>query len=181
MPIPDSPAGAQPLMTQSAYAKRRGVSAMAVSLAIKSGRLAMSVVKDDRGVPKIADPDLADQEWDANSDYTDAPQHDRSGERASGERERDSDEPSDLADAAAEQKFWQSKLAQLKFRQAAKELIEASDVEERMSADYRSVRTKLLGLPSRARQQLPHLTLEDLTVLESLVREALEAIAADEP
>lgn len=50
-------------MDLSEYAKRRGVSKVAVSKAVASGRLRASVVRDDRGNPKIGDVDLADQEW----------------------------------------------------------------------------------------------------------------------
>ncbi|WP_216903182.1 hypothetical protein [Synechococcus sp. CCY 9618] len=38
-------------------------------------------------------------------------------------------------------------------------------------------RTRLLGVPSRLRSRLPHLTLDDLAVLEELQREALEELA----
>ena len=55
----------QPL-SLTAYAKRRGVSAVAVSKAVKRGRLRESVVTVD-GQPKIADPELADREWAENT------------------------------------------------------------------------------------------------------------------
>lgn len=56
-------------MTLGKYAEHRrarglpGCSKAAVSKAIKAGRLAKSVVRDHRGQPKIADPELADREW----------------------------------------------------------------------------------------------------------------------
>lgn len=51
----------------TAYAKRRGVSPVAVSKAVASGRLSASVVRDERNAPKICDPELADREWTANT------------------------------------------------------------------------------------------------------------------
>lgn len=54
-------------MTLTAYAARRGVSPKAVSKAIASGRLSASVTRDQHGQPKIADADLADREWAANT------------------------------------------------------------------------------------------------------------------
>ena len=42
-------------------------------------------------------------------------------------------------------------------------------------------RTRLLGIPSKAKQQLPHLSLSDLEVLEALVREALEGLVPSMP
>lgn len=53
------------------YAAHRGVSHVAVSKAIAAGRLAESVVYVQRGKkrsPKIADVELADREWDSNTD-----------------------------------------------------------------------------------------------------------------
>lgn len=51
-----------PPLSLRAYARRRGVSPEAVSKAVTTGRLKDSVVDG-----KIADPDLADREWDANT------------------------------------------------------------------------------------------------------------------
>lgn len=52
------------MMSLTEYAKRRGVSAVAVSKAVARGRLSASVARDERGQPKIADPELADREWE---------------------------------------------------------------------------------------------------------------------
>lgn len=54
-------------LTLTAYAARRGCSVKSVSRAIAAGRLVASVGRDDRGRPTIADPELADREWDANT------------------------------------------------------------------------------------------------------------------
>jgi hypothetical protein len=60
-------------MSLRAYARRRaelglaGVSTVAVSKAIKGGRLKASVIRDARGQPKIADPVLADREWNSRT------------------------------------------------------------------------------------------------------------------
>lgn len=56
-------------MSQREYAKRRGVSQAAVSRAIKAGRLRASVAPGGR----IADPELADREWNEHTDLTRAP------------------------------------------------------------------------------------------------------------
>lgn len=52
------------MMSLTDYAKRRGVSTVAVSKAVARGRLSASVTRDERGQPKISDPDLADREWE---------------------------------------------------------------------------------------------------------------------
>lgn len=182
-----------PPMSCRQYAKRRGVSAMAVSVAIKNGRLVKSVVRDAVGNPKIADPDLADQEWAANTDAT-------YRARAAGGDPRElvdpvlgqpvaplapptdapgDGEPIDLASASARAKHWDAELKELKFKEAARELIPARDVEARLVDVFSSCKVKLLEIPSRAKQALPHLSVTDLQVLEDLLRESLEGLTAE--
>jgi phage terminase Nu1 subunit (DNA packaging protein) len=178
-------------MTLTAYAKRRGVSTMAVSRAIARKRLVQSVVRNERGVPAIADPDLADREWDANTDLTHAPTYvkERAAARAAGAPPPDDDDAEDeapdlssvedmsLADASRSEKAWKAKLAELKYRQAAGELVPAKDVSRALEDTFARCKTKLLAVHSRARQSLPHLTVADLAVIEDLIREALEDLA----
>lgn len=180
-----------PPMSCRQYAKRRGCSAMAVSVAIKNGRLVKSVVRDAVGNPKIADPDLADQEWAANTDAT------MRSKAAGGDPAElvdhvlgvppapvehsvdDSDGPAtpiNLADAAARAKHWDAELKELKFKEAARELIPARDVESRLVDVFSACKVKLLEIPSRAKQALPHLSVSDLQVIEALLREGLEAL-----
>lgn len=55
------------LTSLRAYAKHRGVSLAAVQTAIDAGRLRESVTRDEHGTRKIADVELADREWRANT------------------------------------------------------------------------------------------------------------------
>lgn len=86
-----------------------------------------------------------------------------------------------LALESAREKHWKAKIAEQEFREREGELVEARMVELKLSGVYSQVRTKLLGVPSRARQALPHLTAGDVAVLEDLVREALEDLVEPEP
>ncbi len=61
------------MITLTAYAKMRGCSTVAVSKAISNGRLTASVVRDERGIVRIGDPELADREWAANTRARGAP------------------------------------------------------------------------------------------------------------
>ena len=47
------------------------------------------------------------------------------------------------------------------------------------TAKITNAKTKLQGIPSRARQRIPHLTTTDVAELEDLIREVLEDIASD--
>lgn len=172
-------------MSCAAYAKRRGVSGMAVSLAIKHGRLKASVVRNEYGQPKISDPDLADREWAANTDWTDAPQYAPKAPAVPApvveQVAPPAEEPGSIAGAAERQKHWSAKLAELKYHEAAAELVPASDVAREWTDLLTEVKTKLLGVPSRLRQTAPHLAAPDITQVEELIREALTALSPDVP
>lgn len=149
-------------MTQVAYAKRRGVTPMAVGRAIRDGRLKDSVVFDPNGKPLgIRDADLADQEWAANTDTTRALVGEERGE------------------AKARKDYWQAATAELEFKEAAKQLIPAATVDRKLAGYIASCRTKLLGLPSQLKQVLPHLTIDDVTKIDAVVRRALEDLAGE--
>jgi phage terminase Nu1 subunit (DNA packaging protein) len=153
-----------------AYARHRGCSRQAVSHAWKAGRIQRSVVLVD-GRPTIPDFAAADREWAANSDYT------RQPERVDGEEPNEGE----YAGAAAREKHWRAELAELQYKQRAGELVNAAEMAAAMTDAYTTVRTKLLGLPSKAKQRLPHLQLADLATLEEIVREALEELATGVP
>jgi hypothetical protein len=146
-----------------AYARRRGCSAEAVSKAITTGRLSRSVVRVD-GQPKIADPDLADREWAEATDQTRSPLRAADGLK--------------LQEELARAKHWEANLKEQQFREREGELVEAKLVEAQLAEVFTQCRTKLLGVPSRARQLLPHLTNADVAVLEDLQREALQDLVA---
>ncbi len=133
-----------------AYARRRGVSAEAVSRAIAKGRLQASVVRVN-GAPKIADPEMADREWAANTDLSRAPDYVKLlgaglGDDAP-EDEGDEDAAlgaSSLATAAAREKHWRAELAELNYKQRAGVVVNAAEMESAIAEDYSLVRTRAL-------------------------------------
>lgn len=156
---------------------------MAVSLAIKSGRLVKCIVRDQHGRPKISDPVLADREWDANTDLTKAPAFvkDAAAARAAPVDAPDGDDPdgpSDLAAATERLKSAQADLAELKRDTERGTLVLASEVKRKLDEVFSACKTRLLAIPSRARQALPHMPNADVVVIEDLVREALEDLAS---
>lgn len=58
------------MISVRAYADSRGISHTAVQKAIKSGRLVKCLTKSASGAVKIADANLADKEWAANTDQS---------------------------------------------------------------------------------------------------------------
>jgi hypothetical protein len=173
-----------------AYARHRQTSAPSVLRAIRSGRLKNSLVVDEHGKAKIADVALADQEWAANTDLSKAPGYvkDRGGDAAPAPtgargkaRQGSPAIPSALAEASAREKDWRARLAELEYRRKAGELVNAKDIETRIADVFARCRTKLLGLPSKAKAALPHLTHADVRAIDDLVRQALEDLAEPKP
>jgi phage terminase Nu1 subunit (DNA packaging protein) len=83
-------------------------------------------------------------------------------------------------DASAEAvrlKKEQADHAALKNQQLRAELVPAADVERAWSGILRQVRSGVLAVPSRVRQQLPHLTTHDIATFDAEIRRALEDLA----
>jgi hypothetical protein len=168
-----------------AYAKHRAAhglsgNAMAVSLAVKAGRLSKSVTYVN-GQPKITDPALADQEWERNTD-TQRRINAAGGVDPNVQRTPTIDSPpaaaiEDVATATERLKGAQADLAELKRDEARGELVPARDVERRLVEVFTACKTRLMAIPSRYRQQIPHLTADEVGHLERLVREALDDLA----
>jgi hypothetical protein len=147
---------------------------MTISNAVKDGRLRACVVRDPEtgrfaGLTSIEE---ADREWLANSDYTDAPQRAPAGLPAA--VDSDGTDAVTLGEASAWDKHWKAKLSELKYNEAVGKLIQASDVRREWTETLAQCRTKLLALPSQIRQAIPSLTLDDVVIVENLVRGALE-------
>ena len=151
-------------LTVTEYAEHRGVSQPTVSRAIQSGRLRDSVEHAPNGRPLIVDVELADQEWEANTDAT----------KVRGDPEADED----LIAATTRWKVAQADSVELKLRRDRGELVRAADVERAMAEAFSAARSSLLALPTQLKQDLPHLSLEDVSRIDARVREALEALSA---
>ena len=175
-------------MSLREYAKLRGVSAMAVSNAVKTGRLVASVARV-KGQPKIRDVALADREWDAHTDLSKAPGYvkQRAADRAPrgpGRPPKPDDDDQvrlgmSLADASAAEKVWKARIAELDFLERNGEVVNAKEMTAKLVDVYTRCRTKLLGIPTRVKQQLPNLSIKDVAAVDGLVRETLEELAEE--
>lgn len=85
-----------------------------------------------------------------------------------------------LTQASAAEKVAKARLADLQYREKIGELVNARDIEERFGGVLTIVRTKVLGVPGKCKGALPHLTVGDLAVMDTLLREALEDLASIE-
>lgn len=162
-----------------AYAKHRGVHPTTVSEAIRNKRLVTSVERDHFGNPKIIDAEQADREWDANTDAQ------KRANAAGGVRNTnpttDSTNVNELIDiATARLKEAQADLEEIKLAEKRETLVSEADVRREWIEILSQVRTKLLALPSRCKQEIPGLSVSDVELIDRIVREALEDLVASE-
>lgn len=73
--------------------------------------------------------------------------------------------------------YEQANLLELERREKEGQLVERASVEVTLTSLAGEVRTKLVAVPSRARQRIPHLTTEEIAILTDLIDEALESLA----
>lgn len=169
------------------YASRRGVSVEAVSKAITTGRLRESVVTVG-GQPKIRDAAVADREWALNTrQRVDQPPPGAIATERTTESQAEEigdDDPPDYyvsrarrEAAAADREVTEAALAAIELAETKGELLPAAGIEERLKNVFSSCKTKLLGVPARARQRDPSLSVEQIVLFEDLLREALEDLA----
>lgn len=156
-------------MSLRAYARRRGVSPEAVSKAVSTGRLSESVVTVD-GAPKIADPELADREWEASTRSQVA-----------------SPAPAGAADyhasralreaAAARREIAQAELAELDLAERRRQIVDAEQARVDVINAFSNVKTRMLAVPSRVAQRFPDLASNVVPLVDELIREALAELS----
>ena len=69
------------------------------------------------------------------------------------------------------------KLAELTRLEREGQLLRREDVMTAIGAAVNKTRTKILGVPSRVKQRIPHLSPEEIEIMRDLLTEALEELA----
>jgi phage terminase Nu1 subunit (DNA packaging protein) len=169
---------AQDPLSLRAYAQHRkalglpGTTLKSVQKALDAERISFVLVGGQKRIP---DPEAADREWAVNTD----PMRSRGAQDGDGEFGEDGDQEA-YKGASARERHWKAQLAELTYRQRAGELVNAAEVQAAIAETFSTVRTRLLGLPSKAKQRLPHLSFTDLAAIEAMVREDLEELVEPE-
>jgi phage terminase Nu1 subunit (DNA packaging protein) len=91
--------------------------------------------------------------------------------------------PEDLPEytvSRARSEYEKANLLELDRKTKEGQLLRREDVEQAWNAAVNITRTKVLGVPSRTKQQIPHLMPDEVEVIRDLLREALEELAAGE-
>jgi len=172
-----------------AYARQRGVSPEAVSKAIMTGRLKASVVQVG-GQPKIADVELANREWDANTQpRIDQQQPTQPRSPSRDDDGDDEDLPADIPPykvsrarreaEAARREGALADLAEIEVAEKREELVPVDEARAYIIDRFAIVKTKILGVPTRVAQRFPNIAAEVEAVVDQYLREILEELAAE--
>ena len=92
-------------------------------------------------------------------------------------------EPEELPaynDSRARSEYEKANLLELQRKTQEGLLLRREDVELAWGGAVNITRTRLLGVPSTAKQRIPHLEIEEVELLTTLIREALDELAAGE-
>ncbi len=151
-----------------ALAEELGVSLSSLQEARKTGRVT---------IPKHGpvDVEALRAEWVASSKVQ--------GPAPMAERAAPAVEPDDaqvsLAEARRRKELASARLKELEFEITAGKYCLAEDVYRERVKDYTAIRTRLLELPTRVKQAVPHLTPKEVEVVRDLIREALTELSED--
>lgn len=171
----DSPPALMGIREYARHREARGLTGAthgAVQAAIRSGRLVKAVV-DGRINAAIADAEWAGTTLEDRVPLT--------GPTAPVSAPDDDDElPADvpsLKESRARREAAEAALAEIELAEKRRELVLAADVESKLVNVFSRCKTKLLGVPSRARQRDPGLSGQQVKLFESLIREALDDLS----
>lgn len=158
-------------MSIADFAEECGTTRQAVMKRMDRGTLTSACVGQDGVGRYISDPDEARRQWAANVD----PQY-----VAAARPDADLVDGDDAGDPEsvnrARQRYLNAKadMAEWERDKLRGELMLKTEHRAILAAAIVPRLTKLLGVPTRARQQLPHLTISDMEAIDAIQREALE-------
>jgi hypothetical protein len=186
-----------PLITQSEAARLLDVSKQAVHKAVVSGRLTGH--SDSKGRVFI-DSLTMREEWDRNTQKRIGrgpkppagtiertpkrpgeltPQERRDQQADSGRNLADTNEAiPDYNESRARTEHLKAELLELERKEKERILVKAEEVEAKWVEIITMARTKILGIPTKAKQRIPDLDTDAISLLDDIVRETLEDLAA---
>lgn len=91
---------------------------------------------------------------------------------------RTEDPVPDYNESRARTEHLKAELLELERKQKEKSLVKADEIESKWVEIITIARTKILGIPTKAKQRIPDLDTDAITLLDDIVRETLEDVAA---
>jgi hypothetical protein len=177
------------LLTKAEAASVLGVSRQSVYNAIKDKRLSVVVAAD--GTEKINSETMR-EEWESKTqtrinvgpkrgadDFK--PVLRSREERMSPRITKTNEAIPDYDESRARTEHLKAELLELDRKQKEGLLVPVADVEAKWVEIAVLVRTKVLGIPTKAKQRIPDLDVDAITALDDIVRETLEELADSAP
>jgi hypothetical protein len=185
------------LISKADAARALGVTSEAVYAAIRTNRLSVVRTGDGRELVNSA---TMREEWDRNTQKrigrgpkppagTTERTPKRPGELTPQERrDQQADSGGNLAEtneaipdyneSRARTEHLKAELLELERKEKERILVKAEEVEAKWVEIITMARTKILGIPTKAKQRIPDLDTDAISLLDDIVRETLEDLAA---
>jgi phage terminase Nu1 subunit (DNA packaging protein) len=176
-----------PLITQAEAARILGISAPAVNQAVRQGRI--KVVVDENGKKRIDGATLAEDyrrktQTKKTTGHKAIKQAEREGlpqiaeSPGSGRISRTAEYIPDYDESRARTEHLKAELLELDRKQKQGLLVPMADVQTKWVEIVSVAKTKILGIPSKAKQRIPELDSAAMSCLEDIIYEALEDLAS---
>mgnify|MGYP003154330490 FL=1 len=156
-------------------AKMKGVSRSAVSQKKRAGILNGAIVNVNG--KDVLNKDEALRLWETNM----VP-HLSNLTKVEGDNRKttNTEEIPDFNTSRSKREAMMARLAEIDVEEREKVLVSAAEVKSSWAQIISLARTKVLGIPSKAKQRIPDLDTSAMTCLEDIVRESLEDLASSE-
>ena len=177
------------LVTQAEAARILGITAPAISQAIRQGRL--KTVLNEKGKKRLDTATLA-EDYRKNTQTRKTTAHQKAAQVSKEELEEKYQKPPsgprmtrtseyipDYDESRARTEHLKAELLELDRKQKEGLLVPAADVEAKWIEIVTMARNKIMGLPSKAKQRIPDLDAGAMACLEDIVRETLEDLARE--
>ena len=164
------------LITRKEAAEKMGVTIQAVYGAIKEGRL--TAMTDDKG-KIVINSDTLEKEWYSKSAFKrmrTTPKDSNTVVHRSRLSNTNESIP-EYEDSKARTEHLKAEVLELDRKTKEKELVPMEEVELKWCDIISNARTKLLGIPAKAKQRIPDLDTNAMSCLDDIVREALEDLS----
>lgn len=177
------------LITKADAARALGVTSEAVYAAIRTNRLSVVRTGDGRELVNSA---TMREEWERNTqkrvgrgpkppagtiERTPLRPGETTPSPRSSELARTDESIPDYNESRARTEHLKAELLELERKQKEQILVKAEEVEAKWVEIITMARTKLLGIPTKAKQRIPDLDTDAVGILDDIVREALEDLA----
>jgi len=178
------------MISRAEAARALGVSKEAVYKAVKDGRLSHKECVD--GTIRVNSETMR-EEWERKTqkrigvgpkppgDGGEKPALRSRADRMTPRITKTNEAIPDYDESRARTEHLKAELLELERKTKEGLLVPAADVEAKWAEIVVMARTKILGIPTKAKQRIPDLDVDAITALDDIVRETLEDLAASAP